>query len=126
LLEPHASENLLARRRAHRQHHRGRLEREVGTQTRRIDALPAEQVRLSCPSHPRGLAAIGGIYQRSDLLDIAFTGGFNDHGALILLAVKRAVEQAGVGDLIEGRKIAYEVVPDNRTDKSPAENLKPT
>jgi hypothetical protein len=38
-------------------------------------------------------------------------GGFNDHGALILLGVQRAVEQAGVRDLIEGRKIAYEVVP---------------
>jgi len=32
-----------------------------------------------------------------------------------LLAVQRAVEQAGVRGLIEGRKIAYEVVPDNRT-----------
>jgi hypothetical protein len=126
LLEPHASENLPARRRAHRQHHRGRLEREVGTQSRRIDALPAEQVGLSCPSHPRGLAAIGGIYQRSDLLDIAFMGGFNDHGALILLAVQCAVEQAGVRGLIEGRKIAYEVVPDNRTGSPRLKNLKPT
>jgi hypothetical protein len=46
-------------------------------------------------------------------------GGFNDHGALILLALQRAVEQAGVRDLIEGWKIAYEVVPDNRTGSPP-------
>jgi cold shock CspA family protein len=52
-------------------------------------------------------------------------GGFNDHGALILLAVQRGVEQAGVRDLIEGRKIAYEVVRDNRTGSPRAENLKP-
>jgi cold shock protein len=36
-----------------------------------------------------------------------------------------AVERAGMRDLIEGQKIAYEVVPDKRTGKSSADNLKP-
>ena len=35
-----------------------------------------------------------------------------------------AVERAGMRDLIEGQKIAYEVVPDKRTGKSSADNLK--
>ena len=35
------------------------------------------------------------------------------------------VERAGMRDLNEGQKIAYEVVPDKRTGKSSAENLKP-
>jgi cold shock protein len=36
-----------------------------------------------------------------------------------------AVERAGIRDLNEGQKIAYEVVADKRTSKSSAENLKP-
>ena len=36
-----------------------------------------------------------------------------------------AVERAGLHDLHEGQKIAYEVVPDRRTGKSSADNLKP-
>jgi len=36
-----------------------------------------------------------------------------------------AVERAGMNDLNEGQKIAYEVVADKRTGKSSADNLKP-
>jgi CspA family cold shock protein len=36
-----------------------------------------------------------------------------------------AVERAGLRDLNEGQKIAYEVVADKRTGKSSADNLKP-
>ncbi len=36
-----------------------------------------------------------------------------------------AVERAGMDDLSEGQKIAYEIVPDKRSGKSSAENLKP-
>ena len=36
-----------------------------------------------------------------------------------------AVERAGMRDLNEGQKIAYEVVADRRTGKSSADNLKP-
>ncbi len=36
-----------------------------------------------------------------------------------------AVERAGLHDLREGQKIAYEVVADRRTGKSSADNLKP-
>ena len=36
-----------------------------------------------------------------------------------------AVERAGLRDLNEGQKIAYEIVADKRTGKSSAENLKP-
>jgi cold shock protein len=36
-----------------------------------------------------------------------------------------AVERAGLQGLNEGQKIAYEVVPDRRTGKSSANNLKP-
>ena len=35
-----------------------------------------------------------------------------------------AVERAGLRGLNEGQKIAYEIVPDKRTGKSSAENLK--
>ena len=35
-----------------------------------------------------------------------------------------AVERAGMRDLKEGQKIAYEVVADGRTGKSSADNLK--
>ena len=37
-----------------------------------------------------------------------------------------AVERAGMRDLNEGQKIAYEVVADRRTGKSSADNLKPS
>ena len=36
-----------------------------------------------------------------------------------------AVEQAGMRDLNEGQKIAYEIVADKRSGKSSADNLKP-
>ena len=36
-----------------------------------------------------------------------------------------AAERAGMRDLNEGQKIAYEVVADRRTGKSSADNLKP-
>ena len=36
-----------------------------------------------------------------------------------------AVERAGMRELNEGQKIAYEVVSDRRTGKSSADNLKP-
>jgi CspA family cold shock protein len=36
-----------------------------------------------------------------------------------------AVERAGMRDLNEGQKIAYEVVADKRTGKSSADNSKP-
>ena len=36
-----------------------------------------------------------------------------------------AVERAGLQNLNEGQKIACEVVPDRRTGKSSADNLKP-
>jgi cold shock protein len=35
-----------------------------------------------------------------------------------------AVERAGMGDLNEGQKIAYEVVAEKRSGKSSADNLK--
>jgi CspA family cold shock protein len=35
-----------------------------------------------------------------------------------------AVERAGMRDLADGQKISYEVVPDKRSGKSSAENLK--
>ena len=36
-----------------------------------------------------------------------------------------AVERAGMRDLNEGQKIAYEIVADRRSGKSSADNLKP-
>jgi CspA family cold shock protein len=36
-----------------------------------------------------------------------------------------AIERAGIRDLNEGQKIAYEIVADRRTGKSSADNLKP-
>ena len=36
-----------------------------------------------------------------------------------------AVERAGIRDLNEGQKIAYEIVADKRNGKSSADNLKP-
>ena len=36
-----------------------------------------------------------------------------------------AVERAGIRDLNEGQKIAYEIVADKRTGKSSADNLRP-
>ncbi len=36
-----------------------------------------------------------------------------------------AVERAGLRDLNEGQKIAYEIVADKRSGKSSADNLKP-
>ena len=36
-----------------------------------------------------------------------------------------AVERAGMGDLNDGQKIAYDIVADKRTGRSSADNLKP-
>jgi len=36
-----------------------------------------------------------------------------------------AVERAGIRDLNEGQKIAYEIVADKRAGKNSADNLKP-
>jgi CspA family cold shock protein len=48
-----------------------------------------------------------------------------DAGGTDVFAHISAVERAGMGDLNEGQKIAYEVVADKRTGKSSADNLKP-
>jgi cold shock protein len=37
-----------------------------------------------------------------------------------------AVERAGLGTLREGQKVSYEVVPDRRSGKSSADNLRVT
>jgi cold shock protein len=47
-----------------------------------------------------------------------------DAGGADVFVHINAVERAGMGDLNEGQKIAYEVVPDKCTGKSSAENLK--
>jgi CspA family cold shock protein len=48
----------------------------------------------------------------------------DDGGADVFVHIS-AVERAGMRDLNEGQKIAYEVVADRRTGKSSADNLKP-
>ena len=47
-----------------------------------------------------------------------------DGGADVFVHVS-AVERSGLHGLNEGQKIAYEIVPDKRSGKSSAENLKP-
>ncbi len=48
-----------------------------------------------------------------------------DAGGADVFVHVSAVERSGLHGLNEGQKIAYEVVPDKRTGKSSAENLKP-
>jgi len=48
-----------------------------------------------------------------------------DAGGADIFVHISAVERAGMRDLNEGQKIAYEVVADRRTGKSSADNLKP-
>ena len=48
-----------------------------------------------------------------------------DAGGTDAFVHNSAVERAGLQNLNEGRKIAYEVVPDRRTGKFSADNLKP-
>ena len=47
-----------------------------------------------------------------------------DGGGADIFVHISAVERAGLQNLNEGQKIAYEVVPDRRTGKSSADNLK--
>ena len=54
------------------------------------------------------------------------SGSFNlTRGGADVFVHISAVERAGLQDLNEGQKIAYEVVADKRTGKSSADNLKP-
>jgi cold shock protein len=53
------------------------------------------------------------------------SGSFNLTPAARTFVHISAVERAGMSDLNEGQKIAYEVVADKRTGKSSADNLKP-
>jgi cold shock protein len=48
-----------------------------------------------------------------------------DAGGTDVFVHVSAVERAGMRDLNEGQKIAYEVVADRRTGKSSADNLRP-
>jgi CspA family cold shock protein len=48
-----------------------------------------------------------------------------DGGGADVFVHASAVERAGLRGLNEGQKIAYEIVPDKRTGKSSAQNLKP-
>lgn len=47
-----------------------------------------------------------------------------DDGGQDIFVHISAVERAGMRDLRDGQKISYEVVPDKRSGKSSAENLK--
>lgn len=47
-----------------------------------------------------------------------------DNGGQDVFVHISAVERAGLRDLRDGQKITYEVVPDKRSGKSSAENLK--
>ena len=49
----------------------------------------------------------------------------SDGGGADVFVHISAVERAGMRDVNEGQKIAYEVVADRRTGKSSADNLKP-
>jgi CspA family cold shock protein len=48
-----------------------------------------------------------------------------DAGGADVFVHVSAVERAGLHGLNEGQKISYEILPDKRTGKSSAENLKP-
>ena len=47
-----------------------------------------------------------------------------DDGGKDVFVHVSAVERAGLRDLVEGQKVAYEVVADKRTGKSSAGNLR--
>ena len=47
----------------------------------------------------------------------------DDGGSDVFVHIS-AVERAGLGTLREGQKVSYEVVPDRRSGKSSADNLR--
>ena len=47
-----------------------------------------------------------------------------DNGATDVFVHVSAVQRAGMRDLVEGQKVEFEVVKDNRSGKSSAENLR--
>ena len=47
-----------------------------------------------------------------------------DQGGKDVFVHISAVERAGLGTLREGQKVSYEVVPDRRSGKSSADNLR--
>jgi CspA family cold shock protein len=48
-----------------------------------------------------------------------------DEGGADVFVHISAVERAGLNGLVEGQKIAYEIIADRRSGKSSAGNLKP-
>jgi CspA family cold shock protein len=48
-----------------------------------------------------------------------------DNGSTDVFVHASAVERAGMRSLVEGQKIQYDVVRDNRSGKSAADNLQP-
>jgi cold shock protein len=77
-------------------------------------------VDLFVRSAPWPRAQSNGSMQRRALGLFNLTGA----GADVFVHIS-AVERAGLQNLNEGQKIAYEVVADRRTGKSSADNLKP-
>jgi len=47
-----------------------------------------------------------------------------DNGATDVFVHVSAVERAGMGSLVEGQKISYEIVQDRKSGKSSADNLR--
>jgi CspA family cold shock protein len=47
-----------------------------------------------------------------------------DDGAADVFVHISAVERAGMGTIVEGQKLSFDIVRDNRSGKSAAENLK--
>jgi cold shock protein len=47
-----------------------------------------------------------------------------DNGSTDVFVHISAVQRAGMRDLVEGQKVEFEVVKDNRSGKSSAENLR--
>lgn len=47
-----------------------------------------------------------------------------DNGATDVFVHVSAVERAGMGSLVEGQKVSYEIVEDRRSGKSSADNLR--
>lgn len=47
-----------------------------------------------------------------------------DDGATDVFVHVSAVERAGMGSLVEGQKISYEIVRDRKSGKNSADNLK--
>jgi CspA family cold shock protein len=48
-----------------------------------------------------------------------------DNGSTDVFVHASAVERAGMRSLVEGQKIQYDIVKDNRSGKSSADNLQP-